>query len=665
MKTCKRLFAVVLTLVLLVTGSTGCQDYDKDIPAMNVSLSYPEGEMTLGSNSYASAAPTVQKNGDAVYAITRITHNGEEADLSLASINELGIILLTPGKEVEAVGEYLISVDMTVNEKTHHYPDALRVVVKGLKYEADQLGAKRGEEKSFEIVDTYLVQQKGSKFELVYPSDNEEYNHFTIDKNTATLKVDATAEAGFFPIDIRVVNASNPKGFVFKAVTTIVVESKPYGLKYEPNEVTLIPMEGHLSVTPSLRTASLKEGDKVTYSLVDDFAGVFTIQPETGVIHLKEDQQLVEGVVKTYKLQVKAQNDLGETSFPEAYTVNIDPAKKAEPITEIQYSDTFPVQLSAGQAWTSSRPSIIKGSTVGIKWALENAPQGVTIDEKTGIVTMAENHLMPLKMKDNKLTVTVKNQGMTTPFKVELGDFEIDPMLWKAIFKKNYSKDALTNSGFVNMERYSFSGVLVNNKNKLEGATSEEVKNGFGRSKGLMDSFDFNGLTFKNLNPSIAKTCQNNDWVVSSEMKVSSNEMLKTAVKFEYVSQFGKPEESILEFYVLEINAQNVYEETGDEMVDDKGMDAKPKNLPWELVATTNTTLPEGVILLPENHCTEGSGSKLPSWPTKAMEIDLNKWAGKSIRIAFRGWNPQEGSTEVSNARKYRISNLRVEQEFK
>lgn len=658
MKTCKNLLPVLLAALLLTTGPTGCQDYD--IPAANTSLSYPAGEMTLGEGTYTSATPTYLVSSEPHFAVTAVRHNGAAADLSLATVNAAtGVVNFTPPAAASAVGEYLISIRMTDGEQAEDYPDVLKVVVKGILFEPATVTAVRGEELTVPVKAAYLVQETGTVYKLDAPEGNSDYDHFKVDKATCAVTVAPEAEAGVYSLSIRATNRTNPDGMLFEDVLKVTVESKPYDLKYTPDAITLIPLEGHTSPRPTIRAASAGEGTKVSYELLDDFGGVFTIDAATGVITLKEDTPLVTSTAKSFELQVRATNAKGTASFPRAYTVTVDPQKKAEPVTAVNYPDAFPVALRPGEAWTSERPSVI-GSTVGIEWSLDQAPDGVSIDRKTGVITLAEGHHMPLRTEDNKLTVLVKNQGMENPFSVNVGDFKIDPVLWQIAYATNSKDNSLTNSGIANMDRYSFSGKLETNYNKTDQstATTIAVKNGWGKASAQtvngLPCIDASGIN--NANTEEGNTNMNNDWVVSSEIDIPAGSF-NPAIRFNFLHQYGTDAQNILEVYIAQIDGQNVYIK-GDQDQNDLGLDAQPGGgLRWTPLATTDQN-DAAIPLKIAYNLVSGSGKNLQNFPPAARSFDISAYKGKTVRIALRYWNPTANN---NNSRTYRIESLRVE----
>lgn len=651
MKTYTKLLSGLLSALLLLVGLAGCQDYD--IPVANTSLSYPAGEMALGGGTYTSARPTVRSFSTPRFTISGITHNGQPTGTSLAIIdNATGVISITPSSEFTALGNYLVSVRVTDADGITDYADAFKLVVKGMLF--DKGVTTKGQSKTFLPKETFLVQQQGNVFSLVIPENdvNGDYTHFSIDSLTSAITVDAQMEAGVYPVSIRAKNRTNPNGVVFEEALSVVVESKPYDLKYTPNEVTLMVKEGHTSPTPTVRAATEAEGTEVSYSLLDNFE-VFTIDAKTGAISLPKGLILATQNIKTYKLQVRVSNSLGNASFPDIYTVNIDPTKKADPITNLVYPDAFPVSLKPGQAWTSGVP-VATGSTLDLVYSLEDAPEGITIDALTGVITMAANHRLPLKT-DNKLTVNAINIAMDAPYQAQVGNFSVSmpEPLWAIKYNTIYSNTATTDSGVDNMDRYSFSAHIQNNQSTDKTATTPVVRNAFGRTYdgGLKEAVDFSCSNASNT--WAGNISQNNDWIVSSEIALpeASSTFLVPYIMFELNAQYAKEANLIYEVWAVEINTTNVYTK-GEQAQDSKGMDAKPSDLPWVILATndkTNDAVPAKIV----------SGASLAGTPL-ANAVDVSQFGGKKMRFALRCWNPSDD--RANNGRTYRTFNLRVQQ---
>ena len=654
MKTFANLLIGLFSVAVAAFLFTGCDDDDTSGNRLT-ELTYSDGEVALGQ-AYVSARPSVYAVGTPSFDLVRVKHNGTVLnDQTLMTIDaSTGVITAVAVDDPEGIGEYLASVRVTDNGGSTLYDDAFRLVVKGILFGDTKVS--RGEEKTFPVEGAYFVQEKGTVFSLVLPEGKtaEDYKGISIDPENCALVVDGTAEAGLYPISVGVKNQTNPEGTVFSDLATLIVESEPYGLAYDPARVTLVTSEGHVSAAPTVRAASETDGETVTYALANNFDGQFSIDAATGVISLPEENAL-PGEYKSYKLSVDVTNSLGTVTFTDVYEVILDPDKPIDPITGVSYPDAFPVELGPGEAWTSGRPTVT-GAAIGVRYALVGAPEGVTIDERTGVISMAAGHRMPFA-EDNKLTVSVKNSGMDEGFEAQVGDFFVNPVLWAVDLGTNSSSDATTNSGILNMDRYSFSGQIQSNQGKPETKpTTIQVKNAFGKAanptvNGIV-GVDFVGVNTSNTWP--GNTNQNNDWLVSSEFLIPATSF-HPAVQFNFLNQYGTDAQNILELYIVEINASNVYVK-GEEAQDDRGMDAVPSDLPWVALATTDKN--DGEIPAKIDYNLVSGGGSLQTFAPAPRSFDVSAYKGKSVRIAFRFWNP---AATNNNSRTYRIESLRVE----
>ena len=644
------LFSVVLAAILF----SACEKDDASGDLLT-GLTYSEGEVALGQ-SYVSARPSVYSPSTPSFAVTRVTHNGTAmSDQTMMSIDaSTGVITAAAVNDPQGIGEYLVSVRVTNDAGSTVYDDAFRLVVKGILFGED-LKVTKGEAKTFPVEGAYFVQGEGTVFSLVLPEGKteEDYKGISLDPETCALTVDETAEAGLYPISVSVKNLTNSAGTTFSDLTTLVVESKPYNLVYDPAQVTLVTSEGHTSAVPTVQAASQADGLTVTYALANNFDDQFSIDPATGVISLPEENAL-PAEYKSYKLSVEVTNSLGTTTFTDIYEVILDPDKPIEPITAVTYPDAFPVELGSGEAWTSGRPTVT-GAAIGVRYELVGAPQGVTIDNKSGIISFAAGHQMPFA-EDNKLTVRVKNSGMDEGFETQVGDFFVNPVLWAIELGTNASANATTNSGILNMDRYSFSGQIQSNQNTPDKTpTTIQVKNAFGKAanptaNGIV-GVDFVGVN--TANTWSGHTNQNNDWLVSSEIVIPETSF-NPAIEFNFLNQYGTDAQNILELYIVEINASNVYVK-GEEAQDDKGMDAVPSDLPWVALATTDKNNAEIPVKIDYNLVKSGN---LQTFAPAPRSFDVSAYKGKTVRFAFRFWNPSESN---NNSRTYRIESLRVE----
>ncbi len=624
MKTFTNLLLGLFSIAIAAFLFTGCDD---DVSGDRLTeLTYSDGEAALGQ-TYVSAQPSVYSPSTPSFAVTRVKHNGTVIDdQTMMSIDaSTGVITAAAVNDQQGLGEYLVSVRVTNDAGSTVYDDVFRLVVKGILF-GDDVKVTRGEKKTFSVEGAYFVQEEGTVFSLVLPEGKteEDYKGISLDPETCALTVDETAEAGFYPISVSVKNLTNSSGTTFSDLTTLIVESEPYDLAYAPAQVTLVTSEGHTSAVPTVKAASQADGLTVTYALANNFDNQFSIDPATGVISLPEDNAL-PAELKSYKLSVEVTNSLGTTTFTDIYEVILDPDKPIDPITAVTYPDAFPVELGPGEAWTSGRPTVT-GAAIGVRYELVGAPQGVTIDNKTGIISFAAGHRMPFA-EDNKLTVSVKNSGMDEGFEAQVGDFFVNPVLWTVVISGNDKDDALVNSGIGNMDRYSYMGPIM-------GTTSSQVKLAWGKSSSG-DYIDYVGSARLADNATLA---QNNDWLVSEEIEIPDYGF-NPAVMFDISNRYGSDVQNLLELYIVEINASNVYLQGEEEQ--NGNLDSKPSSLPWELIS-------------------EISPYTVNAWGNvQARVYDIPaQFKGKTIRFALRYYNP---SANQNNTRTYRIQNLRVE----
>lgn len=643
MKSVTNLILSLLTLGLLATILVSCDKDESRGGAELSALSYATGEVALGNTDYVSAAPTIFLTSAATFSISKVTLNGQviaNTSPEIMTINEnSGVITARIKATADYVGEYLVSVRVKNSSSNVNFDNTFRLVVKGIEFESDITLAK-GESVKVSPKKIYLAQGSGTLYYLALPkgATASDYTGITVDSLTCAVNVASTTEAGIYPISISVKNLTNTSTTLANVVN-VAVQSKPYDLVYTPATITLITSEGHVSPAPKVRAASAADGSKVSYALVDSPSDQFSIDPTTGVITLPEDNTL-PAVLKTYNLSVKVSNSIGQSTFTNAYSVVLDPNKEIDPISAVVYSDTFPVDLKPGQPWTSSRP-VATGSSVGIAYSLVGAPAGVTINAKTGIITMAAGHKMPLELTNNNITVSVKNSGMSTGKQVVLGNFAINPMLWAVTFKTNSKDDALVNSGLANMDRYSFVGKMLQ-----PNATSIQVKNGWAiNSNRTM----INGLNCSTAEATAGSTLQwNNDWLVSDEIEIGSF-ALNPSLMFKFAAQYGGndaniPGTQVFNAYILEMTDSKPYVK-GNENQDGTTLDLtkQPSNLNWGTPVWTSTV---------------EEGGKVGA-PTLAKTFSLAAYKGKKIRVAFQFYNVAQATY---NTRSYCIDKLRVEE---
>ena len=324
----------------------------------------------------------------------------------------------------------------------------------------------------------------------------------------------------------------------------------------------------------------------------------------------------------------------------EAGTVVAD--REAEPVTEISYPNIGPsqsVNLASGEPWVSETPRIV-GSDSGIEWSLENAPEGVSIDRKSGVVSLAAGHSVPFGA--STLKIRAKNRSMDAPCLYEL-PMLVDPVVWQVRLGTNTSSNALSISGIANMDRFSFLGRMYQTS-----PTSVQVKLGWGKSTSgnyidALGGSNPDGGTKGN---------QNNDWLVSEEIDLQAFRH-QPVLKFRMTYNYGKADNNLLGFYIVAVDGSSSYSydsATDQEQSDRAGsnIDSTPCGLPF-------VGLEGAAPLRPVT---------APGWDNFAdYELPIPElYKGHRIRIALRYWNP---SDNPNNSRFYRIdASLRIEDRF-
>ncbi len=180
---------------------------------------------------------------------------------------------------------------------------------------------------------------------------------------------------------------------------------------------------------------------------------------------------------------------------------------------------------------------------------------------------------------------------------------------------------ALTQNGIDNMEWVSFAGEpFVNGK---------QIKNGWGKSSSG-NSIDFIGVNVAGL-PSDEYTNQNNDWLISEEIDLSSAK--SPILTFDMYYNYGVDNTNILAIYVC----------TG-------GYESAPAPEGNDVKAT-----PSGEWIVLKKSIFGGEPKVAENFT-----LPLEEYAGQKIRIAFRATNRLKQN--INNSRLYNISALEVKE---
>lgn len=298
--------------------------------------------------------------------------------------------------------------------------------------------------------------------------DDEAYtntDNFAIDAETGKITIQNTESMSTGLYSISISCYSNNKFYSFKdAVQVNMLLAVPEGVTVEPSEI-LIKQEDEKwwEASAKVTTDAEKHVSIIKYEFAEDesreYQKYFTIS-NTGVITFNPDQKdnIVAG--ENYVLSLKLTTKAGSHLYPDAVTFKVI----SKPYN-LQYKPNQ-VKIEANTAHESQLPTI-QGSE-GITYAIKKiTPEitGITIDEKTGKIIIAENNLSTVG-NVYKIDVTATNEYGSADFaeayEITVIDFitPIDPAKFSYTVPETYEEMEYTISkakGFVGDEViYSF-----------------------------------------------------------------------------------------------------------------------------------------------------------------------------------------------------------------
>lgn len=180
---------------------------------------------------------------------------------------------------------------------------------------------------------------------------------------------------------------------------------------------------------------------------------------------------------------------------------------------------------------------------------------------------------------------------------------------------------ALTNNGIDNMEWVSFAGEPF--------VTGKQIKNGWGKSSSG-NSIDFAGVNPDGL-PSAEYTNQNNDWLISEEIDLSSAK--SPVVEFDMFYNYGVDNTNTLAIFVCAAGYESAPAPAGNDVK------ATPAG-EW-------TALVKSIY---------GNEPKV----AEHFSYSLKDYAGQKVRIALRVTNRLKQN--INNTRMFNINNLEVKE---
>ena len=207
-------------------------------------------------------------------------------------------------------------------------------------------------------------------------------NVFDVDASTGTITVLKTLDYEKSEIYILLVEVSDGT-YKDTATVTISVTNVNEAPIAEKTTVTIEEECSGCSASDKVK-ATDPENDPLTYSIVTDTSGVFTIDEKTGVISLKKDKRLDYEKDSVYTVQVAVTDPLG-LSDTTTVTIRVNNAKESVKITYAESGDS---------SWTNPDTVYTNQPSVYIKW---QTPDG----EKDSTVVLTEGkNVITVKYQD-------------------------------------------------------------------------------------------------------------------------------------------------------------------------------------------------------------------------------------------------------------------------
>lgn len=239
-------------------------------------------------------------------------------------------------------------------------------------------------------------------------------DNFVIDAQTGKITIQNTESMATGLYSISVSCYSNNKSYNFKnAVQVNMLFAVPEGITVEPAEVLVKQEEENWwEASAKVITDAEKHVSIIKYDFAEDesrgYQKYFTIK--SGVITFNPGQKDNIAAGEKYVLSLKLTTKAGSHIYPDAVTFKVI----SKPYNLLYKPDK--VKIEANTAHESQLPAI-QGSE-GIIYAIKSiTPKvaGITIDEKTGKISIAENSLSPVGAT-YKIDVTANNEYGSADF---------------------------------------------------------------------------------------------------------------------------------------------------------------------------------------------------------------------------------------------------------
>jgi len=192
-------------------------------------------------------------------------------------------------------------------------------------------------------------------------------NIFSVDASTGTITVLKSLDYEKSEVYELVIQASDGT-YSDTATVTIFVTDENEAPIAEKTTVTIQEECSGCSASEKVK-ATDPENDPLTYKIVTDTSGVFTIDPTTGIISVKKNERLDYEKDSVYTVKVSVTDPLG-LSDTTTVTVRV---KNTKEDVEITYAE------SGDSSWTSPDTVYTNRSTIYIKWQTPDGEKDSTV----------------------------------------------------------------------------------------------------------------------------------------------------------------------------------------------------------------------------------------------------------------------------------------------
>ncbi|RCW37594.1 surface glycan-binding family protein [Marinilabilia salmonicolor] len=501
MKKINFLFSFMMIFALLFAGCSEDDEVSSEalLPSM---LKYAETGNAYQGKALETPRPLIQSTSIPIFSIESgsASEGGEYIDGVFEIADSTGVITLPEGNPLIA-GFYSLNISVENNAGSKTFENAYSVKIlpakaEGLVYGTGTPVMVRGTGDATEAP-TFKGTQPAT---FALEGDTE----FTINSETGAISLPAESllDAGSYSLSVTVTNEAGT--VTFENAVAIQLETTPYNLVYEPNQINGIETEPSQSGIPGVEGTSNEE-NPIVFSLADNYSGNFSIDESNGRISLMNDHTLAAG---TYALDVIAANKHGETLFEGAITFDIIELVEL-PASNLLYNpDAYTV--FEGYGFTSAQPTV--EGTTPITYSLADDFGALTIDSETGIITLADGHSLTAGTYSIDVVATNTVDAITFTGAATL---EVKAAVIEQVFIDGWEglSPAAGETRLGNMKQVS-----------LEGTPVQADNNRWEFGWGNWTVQDVDGLSARGANM-VPKRSNNDDWLIAEYVDLTNHAM--------------------------------------------------------------------------------------------------------------------------------------------